>query len=47
MLPVLMCQECVELRFGVPGLCLGETGIRAGKRYKWLIHKPVEPPVSV
>ena len=28
---------------GVPGMCLGEAGIGAGKRCKWLIHKPLEP----
>ena len=39
-----MCQECVEFRLGVPGLCRGEPGIGAGKRCKWLIHKPLEPP---
>jgi len=29
-----MCQECVELRLGVPGLCVGVPGIGAGKRCK-------------
>jgi len=26
---------------GVPGLCLGEAGVGAGKRCKWLINKPL------
>jgi hypothetical protein len=26
----------------VPGLCLGEAGVGAGKRCKWLITKPLE-----
>jgi hypothetical protein len=29
-----MCQECDQLRLGVPGLCHGGPGERAGKRYK-------------
>ena len=29
-----MCRECDELRLGVPGLCLGEAGVGAGKRCK-------------
>jgi hypothetical protein len=32
-----LCQECDELRLGVPWLCLGVAGVRAGKRCKWLI----------
>ena len=39
-----LCQECDELRLGVPGLCLGEAGVGAGKRCKWLINKPLESP---
>ncbi len=38
-----VCQECDELRLGVPGLCLGEAGVGVGKRCKWLIIKPLEP----
>jgi len=38
----LLCQECDELRLGVPGLCLGETGVGVGKRCKWLIIKPLK-----
>ena len=38
----LMCHECVELRLGVPGMCHGEAGFGVGKRYKWLIDKPLE-----
>ena len=30
----VMCRECDELRLGVPGVCLGETGVGAGKRCK-------------
>jgi hypothetical protein len=41
-----LCQECVELRLGVPGLCLGEAGVGAGKRCKWLIIKPLEPATT-
>jgi hypothetical protein len=41
-----VCQECDELRLGVPGLCLGEAGVGAGKRCKWLIIKPLEPAVA-
>jgi hypothetical protein len=37
-----VCQECAELRLGVPGMCLGVAGERAGKRCKWLIIKPLE-----
>jgi len=29
-----VCQECDELSLGVPGLCLGEAGVGAGKRRK-------------
>jgi hypothetical protein len=29
-----MCRECDELSLGVPGLCLGEAGVGAGKRCK-------------
>jgi hypothetical protein len=39
-----MCQECVVLRLGVPQMCLGEPWFGVGKRYKWLIDKPLEPP---
>jgi len=42
-----LCQECVELRLRVPGMCLGVAGERAGKRYKWLIIKPLERPTTV
>src|SRR5207248_1456921 len=42
-----LCQECDELRLGVLGVCLGETGTRAGKRCKWLIVKPLEHPTTV
>jgi len=42
----LVCQECDELRLGVPGLCLGEAGVGAGKRCKWLINKLLESPLS-
>jgi uncharacterized protein YodC (DUF2158 family) len=42
-----LCQECVELRLGVPGMCLTEAAIGAGKRCKWLIHKPIEPALTV
>ena len=42
-----MCQECDELRLGVPGVCLGEAGDGAGKRCKWLIIKPLEPATTV
>ena len=41
-----MCQECDELSLGVPGLCLGEAGVGAGKRCKWLIIKPLEPATT-
>jgi hypothetical protein len=41
-LPHLLCQECVELTLSVPGMC--QFG--AGKRYKWLILKPLELPNS-
>jgi len=41
-----LCQKPVELSLGVPGLCLSEAGVGAGKRYKWLIHKPLESPLS-
>ena len=41
-----MCQECAELRLGVPGLCLGVAGVGAGKRCKWLIVKPLQTPIS-
>jgi len=37
-------QECVELKLGVPGMCHGVAGFRAGKRCKWLTDKPLEPP---
>ena len=33
---------CDQLRFAVPGLCLGWPGKRAGKRCKRLINKPIE-----
>lgn len=36
----MLCRECAELRLGIPGMCLGETGIGAGKRCRWLIHSP-------
>jgi hypothetical protein len=39
-----VCQECVDLRFGVPGLCLGVPGKGSARRCKWLIYKPLEPP---
>jgi hypothetical protein len=42
-----LCQECVELRLGVPGVCHGEAGMRAGKRYKCLIIKPLAPATTV
>jgi len=43
---VLVCRECDELRLGVPGLCLGEAGLGAGKRCKRLILKPLEPATT-
>ena len=39
-------QECVDLRLGVPQSCRGEAGIGGGKRCKWWIHNPLEPPRS-
>jgi hypothetical protein len=41
-----LCQECDQLRLGVPGLCLGEAGVGAGKRCKWLIMKALERPTT-
>jgi hypothetical protein len=41
-----MRQECVEVRLGVPGMCHGEAGFGVGKRYKWLIVRPLEPPTA-
>src|ERR1700739_3449192 len=38
-----VCRESVELRLGVPWMCLGVAGGRAEKRCKWLIIKPLEP----
>ena len=29
-----VCQECVELRLGVPGMCQGQAGLGLGKRCK-------------
>ena len=29
-----VCQECVELRLGVPGMCRGQAGLGLGKRCK-------------
>jgi hypothetical protein len=40
------CQECDELRFGVPGLCRGALGKELGKRCKCLINGPLEHPSS-
>ncbi len=36
-----VCQECVELRLGVAGMCRDVTGLRLGKRCKRLIYKPI------
>jgi len=44
--PKVMCQERDQLRLGVPGMCLGVREQEAGKRCKWLINKPVEPPLN-
>ena len=41
-----VCRKCDELRLGVPQLCRGVPGQRVGKRYKWLIDKPLEPPAA-
>jgi len=41
-----VCQECAQLSLGVPGLCLGEAGVGAGKRCKCLIIKPLEPATN-
>jgi len=30
----VMCQEGVELRLGVPGMCRGQAGFGQGKRCK-------------
>jgi hypothetical protein len=39
-----LCQECDELRSGVPGLCPGMPGLQCGKRCKRLILKdPIHP----
>ena len=46
MFAVPLCRERDELRLGVPGLCLGEPGEGAGKRCKWLIRKPLKPPLN-
>lgn len=40
----VLCQERDEPRLGVPRLCLGGAGLQGGKRCKWLINKPVQPP---
>ncbi len=37
-----LCQECAELTLGVPWWAWGG----AGKRCKWLIHKPLELPAA-
>ena len=36
-----------QLSLAVPGLCLGEAGVGAGKRCKCLIIKPLEPATTV
>src|ERR1700688_1763194 len=41
-----MCQERDQLRFGVPGLCLGEPGKGSARLCKWLIDKPLEHPAA-
>ena len=37
-----VCQECVERRLSVPGLCLGVPGKGSARRCKWLIIKPLD-----